>query len=206
MPALYHSLHPLSYSLPSPFTSETTGAKGGCVTSLWSQSGKPEFTLIKSQRVLFLKPSWQVWWQVWEDSSVMVGAGRFKIQLIGSLQENGVRRLLEKKKEAILGCLCRARGSRSRNDSSEHHSVLIFTICCVLFCFVLRFYLFIHGRHTERGRRRSRLLAGSLMQNSIPGPWDHDLSQGQMLNCWATQATPPVWIFFLKMYLFIYSW
>ena len=36
-------------------------------------------------------------------------------------------------------------------------------------------------RDTERGRDigrgRSRLPMGSLMQNSIPGPWDHTLSQ-----------------------------
>ena len=45
--------------------------------------------------------------------------------------------------------------------------------------FFLRFYLFI--RHTEReadiGRGRSRFLAGSPMRDSIPRPWDHDLSQ-----------------------------
>ena len=58
-----------------------------------------------------------------------------------------------------------------------------------LFCFVLRFYFFIHERHTEReteteiyGRRRSRLPVGSPMRDSIPGPWDHDLSQRQMLH------------------------
>ena len=48
-------------------------------------------------------------------------------------------------------------------------------------------YLFIHERHRERGgrgigRRRSRLPMGNLMQNLIPGPQDHDLSQMQMLN------------------------
>ena len=35
--------------------------------------------------------------------------------------------------------------------------------------------------YTERsrdiGRERSRLPAGNLMQDLIPGPWDHDLSQ-----------------------------
>ena len=40
--------------------------------------------------------------------------------------------------------------------------------------------------HRERGRDivrgRSRLPMGSLMQDSIPGPWDHDLSQKQILN------------------------
>ena len=52
--------------------------------------------------------------------------------------------------------------------------------------FFKRFYLFIHERHRERGRDigrgRSRLSSGSLMWDSIPGPWDHDLSQGQMRN------------------------
>ena len=42
------------------------------------------------------------------------------------------------------------------------------------------------GRDTGRGR--SRFPAGSPMQDSIPGPWDHNLSQRQMLNCWATQV------------------
>ena len=55
-----------------------------------------------------------------------------------------------------------------------------------------RFYLFIHERHTERGRDigsgRSRLPEGSPRWDSIPGPWDHNLSQRQTLNHWATQA------------------
>ena len=41
-------------------------------------------------------------------------------------------------------------------------------------------------RDTERGRdigrRRSRLLAGSQMQDSIPAPEDLNMSQRQMLN------------------------
>ena len=40
-------------------------------------------------------------------------------------------------------------------------------------------YLFIHGRHRDRGRDigrgRSRLHAGSLMWDSIPGLQDHTL-------------------------------
>ena len=52
--------------------------------------------------------------------------------------------------------------------------------------------LFIHERHRERGRDtgrgRSRFPRGSLLWDSIPGPWDHDLSQRQMFNHWATQA------------------
>ena len=53
-------------------------------------------------------------------------------------------------------------------------------------------FIYLFMRHTERGkdtgRGRSRLPVGSLMWDSIPGPWDHDLSQGQMLNCWASQV------------------
>ena len=37
-------------------------------------------------------------------------------------------------------------------------------------------------RARDIGRRRSRLLAGSPMWDSIPGPWDYNLSQRQMLN------------------------
>ena len=59
--------------------------------------------------------------------------------------------------------------------------------------FKKRFNLFIHERHTERGRDtgrgRSRPHAGSLMWDSIPGPHDHALSQRQVLNRWATQAS-----------------
>ena len=61
--------------------------------------------------------------------------------------------------------------------------------------FCLRFYLFIYERHTEKdrdiSRGRSRLPEGSLMQDSIPGPRDHDLSQRQTLNHWATQVPQP---------------
>ena len=42
------------------------------------------------------------------------------------------------------------------------------------------------GRDTGRGR--SRLHAGSPMQDSIPGLRDHCLSQRQTLNSWATQV------------------
>ena len=60
---------------------------------------------------------------------------------------------------------------------------------CDLYTYLLflkRFYLFIHERHGERGRDtgrgRSRLSVGSPIQDSIPGPRDHDLSPRQMLN------------------------
>ena len=51
--------------------------------------------------------------------------------------------------------------------------------------------LFIYTWETQRGRDidRSRLPVGSPMSDSIPRPWDLDLSQRQMLNCWATQAS-----------------
>ena len=39
------------------------------------------------------------------------------------------------------------------------------------------------------GIGRSRLPDGSLMWDSIPGPWDYDLSQRQMLNHGATQES-----------------
>ena len=60
--------------------------------------------------------------------------------------------------------------------------------------FFKRFYLFIHERHreteAETGRERSRLHAGSLMWDSIPGLQDHTLSRRQMLNHWATRCPP----------------
>ena len=56
----------------------------------------------------------------------------------------------------------------------------------LLFFFFLRFYLFIHERHTKRGRdtgrERSRLHAGSLMWDSILGLQDHSLGQRQAPN------------------------
>ena len=34
----------------------------------------------------------------------------------------------------------------------------------------------------DTGRGRSKLPVGSLMQDWIPGPWEHNLSQRQILN------------------------
>ena len=55
---------------------------------------------------------------------------------------------------------------------------------------------FICSWETQRDRERqrisrgrSRLHAGSLMRDLILGLQDHDLSQRQTLNCWATQAS-----------------
>ena len=45
-------------------------------------------------------------------------------------------------------------------------------------------------REAETGRGRCRLPMGSLIQDMIPGPQDHDLSQRKMLIHWATQASP----------------
>ena len=58
-------------------------------------------------------------------------------------------------------------------------------------------YLFIHERHTQRERERqrqrhsrgrSRLHAGILTWDSIPGLQDHALGRRQVPNRWATQA------------------
>ena len=47
-------------------------------------------------------------------------------------------------------------------------------------------FIYLSMRDTERGRDtgrgRSRLPSGSPMQDSIPKPRGHDLSQSQMLN------------------------
>ena len=43
-------------------------------------------------------------------------------------------------------------------------------------------------RGRDIGRGRNQLPPGSLRQNSIPGPQDHDLSQSRMFNHGATQV------------------
>ena len=57
----------------------------------------------------------------------------------------------------------------------------------------LKHILFIYSWEGERSRDtsrgRSRLPVEILMQEFIPGPSDHDLSQTQMLNHWVTQAS-----------------
>ena len=62
-----------------------------------------------------------------------------------------------------------------------------------LLFFFLKIYLFIDERHREwardTGRGRSRLPAGSPMWDSILDPGDHDLSERQTLNRWATEAS-----------------
>ena len=85
---------------------------------------------------------------------------------------------------------------------------LVLDLNCFSF-FILRFYLFIHER-TKRGRDigrgRSRLPAGSLMWDLIPGPQQHDLSQRQMFNLWATQAPFELLFLFLLLKWKIRLW
>ena len=68
----------------------------------------------------------------------------------------------------------------------ELHKIIDYTATIISFFSFLRFYLFIHGRHRERGRDtgrgRSRLHAGSLTWDSIPGLQDHTLGRRQTLN------------------------
>ena len=56
-------------------------------------------------------------------------------------------------------------------------------------------FLYLFMRDTETGRGRSSLSVWSLMWDSIPGPWDHDLSQRQALNHWDTQVSLYKYIF-----------
>ena len=64
------------------------------------------------------------------------------------------------------------------------HSCLFLDI---IYSFFFGKILFIYSweTHTERQKHRQR---DKQTQDSISGPWDHDLSQRQMLNYWATQV------------------
>ena len=68
-------------------------------------------------------------------------------------------------------------------------------ITCFFFLFKGFIYLFMIDIERERdrgrdtGRGRSRLHAGSLMWDSIPGLQDQALGQRQALNCCATQGS-----------------
>ena len=70
--------------------------------------------------------------------------------------------------------------------NKDFSQIDFFTPIFNFYYYFKRFYVFIHERHTERGRgigrEISRLPAGSLMSYLIPGPWDQDLNQRQMLN------------------------
>ena len=81
------------------------------------------------------------------------------------------------------------RGSGARRTSELERgegSGLCCGRCRIPTYFFLKDFIYLFTRDTERGRDkgrgRSRLPAGNLMWDSIPGPWDHDLSQSQMLN------------------------
>ena len=82
-----------------------------------------------------------------------------------------------------------------------------------LMYFFLRCCLFIHERHRERGRDigrgRSRLPMRSPMQDFIPGPRDHDLSQRQHSTIepprcpfsWCILKMVSQWSWFISIYL-----
>ena len=76
---------------------------------------------------------------------------------------------------------------------------------CLLFFNVFNFLkkiLFICSWETERcrdtGRWENRLPAGSPMRDLIPEPQDHNLSQRQTLNHWATRVSLDL-VFFLVL-------
>ena len=72
------------------------------------------------------------------------------------------------------------------NFFREHFGISNFSFSG--FCF-LRFYLFIWERAKEREHKQGGAYF-SLSKNSIPGPWDYDLSQRQMLNQLSYPDTP----------------
>ena len=97
-------------------------------------------------------------------------------------------------------------GENSMNSLLSMRPDLLFYDTEVLF-FFLRFYLFIHERHQERGRDtgrgRSRLHAGSPMWDSIPELRNLALSQRQMINRWTTQVSQ--YCRFLYIYFVVLS-
>ena len=54
--------------------------------------------------------------------------------------------------------------------------------------FYFYFFLFIRDTERQRHRQRGAPPVGGPMQDSVPGPRDHSLSQRQKLNHWATQV------------------
>ena len=78
--------------------------------------------------------------------------------------------------------------------SSEPLHIFVTPRVWILFFFLK--ILFIHERHTERGRDtgrgKIRLPVWSQMWDSIPGPQDCDLSLRQMINDWATLVPPRI--------------
>ena len=88
-----------------------------------------------------------------------------------------------------------------KNHSCAGGTSLPFILFFIYF-FSQRFYLFIHERHTEKGRDtgrgKSRLPVGSPMWDSIPGLWDQDLSRRQDAQ---PLSHPGVPLFLLKQIL-----
>ena len=58
-------------------------------------------------------------------------------------------------------------------------------------------------RDRDISRGRSRLPVGSPMRDSISGPWDHDLSQRQMLNQLSEPSRYPLKILFKKILFYL---
>ena len=61
-----------------------------------------------------------------------------------------------------------------------------------IFIFFFKDSLYLFEREREREREKSRLHAGCLTWDSIPGLQDHTLGQRQALNRWATQGSPGI--------------
>ena len=58
-------------------------------------------------------------------------------------------------------------------------------MCCILsfYVFIFKYFiLLIHEGGRDTGRWRTRAPHGEPNAGPIPGPWDHDLSQKQILN------------------------
>ena len=70
----------------------------------------------------------------------------------------------------------------------------------ILFLFFFKDSLYLFEREREREREKSRLHAGCLTWDSIPGLQDHTLGQRQALNRWATQGSPGIPHFKLSLY------
>ena len=83
---------------------------------------------------------------------------------------------------------------------STHPTSLLFSFlpvclqdCADFFFLPSRFYLFIYTeRGRDTGRRRSRLLTWSPMQDSTPGPSDHILSQRHVAQALSHPGAPIV--------------
>ena len=110
----------------------------------------------------------------------------------------------------LRSCMVRIQAGHSISPQTQSQSRNIFksasgggvpraNLACLPFFFFKDFiYLFMRDTYTEKQRPRQRE-----NQDSIPGPRDHDPSQRQMLNHWATR--PPWYFFFLRFYPFIHE-